>query len=486
MDSDAQHRFSGAITVFHERRLPERATPAGYSALIGAFNLSVPLPRTLSATGEHHRVYEDAGWRILTPRHAPKASVEGHLTFAFKYEGLDLAVLKRLFAAVEPDQIAALVRAKPTGRYARRIWFFYEWLMGEQLDLPNAGKGTYVPAVDPRKQWAIEGENSPRHRVKNNLLGTPAFCPLIFRTERLDEFIEMNLPARAQAVVANVPRDLLARAAAFLLLNDSKSSYAIEGERAPQDRIQRWGRAIREAGRQPMDLEELLRLQKIVIGDTRFVRLGLRKEGGFVGEHDRRTRMPLPDHISGRPDDLPSLMAGMISFDRGPSQKLDAVFAAAVLAFGFIYIHPFEDGNGRIHRYLIHHVLTRRGINPPGVVFPVSAAILERIDEYRRILEGYSRRLLPVIKWKPTEDGNVNVLNNTVDFYRYFDATPHVEFLYACVRKTIEEDLPNETEFIRRYDEFSDRVGNIVDMPDRIVDLLFWRYRDVLCANQAF
>ena len=358
--------------------------------------------------------------------------------------------------------------------------------MGEQLDLPNAGKGTYVPAVDPRKQWAIEGENSPRHRVKNNLPGTPAFCPLIFRTERLDEFIEMNLPARAQAVVANVPRDLLARAAAFLLLNDSKSSYAIEGERAPQDRIQRWGRAIREAGRQPMDLEELLRLQKIVIGDTRFVRLGLRKEGGFVGEHDRRTRMPLPDHISGRPDDIPSLMAGMISFDRGPSQKLDAVFAAAVLAFGFIYIHPFEDGNGRIHRYLIHHVLTRRGINPPGVVFPVSAAILERIDEYRRILEGYSRRLLPVIKWKPTEDGNVDVLNNTVDFYRYFDATPHVEFLYACVRKTIEEDLPNETEFIRRYDEFSDRVGNIVDMPDRIVDLLFWRYRDVLCANQAF
>ena len=125
MDSDAQHRFSGAITVFHERRLPERATPAGYSALIGAFNLSVPLPRTLSAIGEHHRVDEDAGWRILTPRHAPKASVEGHLTFAFKYEGLDLAVLKRLFAAVEPDQIAALVRAKPTGRYARRIWFFY-------------------------------------------------------------------------------------------------------------------------------------------------------------------------------------------------------------------------------------------------------------------------------------------------------------------------------------------------------------------------
>ncbi len=473
MDSGTQHRFSGAVSVFHERRLPEKATPAGYSALMGAYHLSVPLPRTLCATGERHRVYEDAGWHILTPRHAPKPTLEGHLAFALKYEGLDLAVLKRLFAAAGPGEIAALVRAKPTGRYARRIWFLYEWLTGKQLDLPNAGKGTYVPAVDPHKQWAIEGENSPRHRVKNNLPGTPAFCPLIFRTKKLDKFIQMNFSAQARTVVANVPRDLLARAAAFLLLKDSKSSYAIEGERAPQDRIQRWGRTIGEAGRQPIDLEELLRLQKIVIGDTRFVRSGLRRKGGFVGEHDRQTRMPLPDHISGRPEDLASLMDGMVAFDRGPSQKLDAVIAAAILAFGFIYIHPFEDGNGRIHRYLIHHVLTQRGINPPGVVFPVSAAILEQIHEYRHVLEDYSRRLLPVIKWNPTDDGNVNVLNKTADFYRFFDATPHAEFLYTCVQKTIEEDLPREMEFLRRYDEFSERVGNIVDMPDRIVDLLF-------------
>ena len=62
--------------------------------------------------------------------------------------------------------------------------------------------------------------------------------------------------------MAEVPRDLLSRTAAFLLLKDSKSSYAIEGERAPQDRIQRWGRAIGEAGRRPIDLDEFLRLQR--------------------------------------------------------------------------------------------------------------------------------------------------------------------------------------------------------------------------------
>jgi Fic family protein len=473
MEGEAHNRFSGPVTVFHERPLPERGAPAGYAALIDVYALAVPLPRTLSAIGQHHRIIEREGWRMLTPRHAPSADLEGHLTFALKYEGLDLAVLNRLFHAVGAAAIEALVRGKPTGSYARRIWFLYEWLTGTRLGLPDADKGTYVPVVDPERQWAIDGELSSRHRVRNNLPGTPEFCPLVFRTKTLEEFSAMDLARRAQTVVADVPRDLLSRTAAFLLLKDSKSSYAIEGERAPQDRIQRWGRAIGEAGRRPVDLDELLRLQRIVIGDARFVKLGLRHEGGFVGEHDRDSRMPLPDHISARPEDLPSLIEGMAAFSRGPALKLDAVVAAAVLAFGFIYVHPFVDGNGRIHRFLIHHVLAQRGFNPAGVVFPVSAAILERIDDYRTVLEEYSRRLLPLIRWESTNHGNVNVLNNTADYYRFFDATPHAEFLYACVRKTIEEDLPHETDFLRRYDLFRERIQNIVEMPDNTVDLLF-------------
>jgi hypothetical protein len=473
MRAGAEHGFSGPVTVFQERRLPEQATPAGYSALIGAYGLQVPLPRTLCAIGQHHRMTEEGGWRIMTPRHAPYATLDGHLTFALKYEGLDLTTLKRLFLEVGSGAIEALVSNKSTGSYARRIWFLYEWLTGTLLELPDAPGGRYVPVVDPDRQWAPDGENAPRYRVRNNLPGTPAFCPLVFRTQALERFVSLKLSDRARATVADVPRDLLARAAAFLLLKDSRSSFAIEGERPPHDRIQRWGRAIGEAGRQLLDRDELLRLQKIVMGDARFIRLGFREDGGFVGEHDRETRMPLPDHISARPEDLSFLIDGMIAFDRSPAQALDAVIAAAVLAFGFVYAHPFEDGNGRIHRYLIHHVLAERGFNPPGVVFPVSAAILERIDDYRQVLETYSRRLLPLIEWEPTPALNVRVLNDTGDFYRYFDATPHAEFLYACVQKTIEEDLPAETHFLQRYDVFRRQVEAFLDMPERLIDLLF-------------
>ncbi len=473
MKKTKNNQFSGKVSVFQERRLPEKATPAGYAALIGVYDLAVPLPCKLSAIGARHKVYEENDWHIYTPRHMPDTSLEGHLIFALKYEGLDLAVLKRLFEATTPEAIENIVKSKPTSSYARRIWFLYEWLLGEELNLPDAKTGSYADIVDTAQQWSIVGVTSTRHRVRNNLPGTRNFCPMVSRSQTIEHFVAANLATQAREAVGELSADILARTAAFLLLRDSKSSYAIEGETPPQNRIQRWGRAIGEAGKQPLDLDELLRLQRIVMGDARFIKLGLRTEGGFVGEHEQGSRLPLPEHISARSEDLASLIQGMLDFDRNFSGELDAVLAAAILAFGFVYIHPFEDGNGRLHRYLIHHVLTQRGFNPAGVVFPVSASILERIDDYRHVLESYSKRLLPLIEWEPTEKMNVHVLNDTGDFYRYFDATPHVEFLYACVEKTIKIDLPQEANFLKCYDLFKTRVESFIEMPDSTVDLLF-------------
>ncbi len=73
----------------------------------------------------------------------------------------------------------------------------------------------------------------------------------------------------------------------------------------------------------------------------------------------------------------------------------------------------------------------------------------------------------------PTDKMNVRVVNDTGDFYRYFDATPHAEFLFECVQRTIEKDLPEEAVFLERYDRFKARVEAIVEMPASTVDLLF-------------
>jgi hypothetical protein len=465
-----------SVNEFHGRTVPSGRL-AGYAALIEKHQLAVPLPSRLTIIAERHVKTLTDEWRILTPRHQPPDTLSGHLRFAFKWEGIELGILAALFKAVKPEQIGEAVSETPTGAYARRLWFLYEWLTGRHLPVRDLGKVRAVCVIDPEKQYALsDGPIVSRYKVVNNLPGATNFCPLVHRTPRLDEYRRAGLDRRAREISGRTHPDILSRAAAFLLLSDSKSSFQIEGEQPPAQRIARWGQAIAEAGRLDLSRGELERLQRLVIGDTRFVHLGLREQGGFIGDHDRRTGEPIPEHISARPEDLPDLVDGLIAFDRRAVEgNLDPVIAAASLAFGFVYIHPFEDGNGRLHRWLIHHVLARRGFNPPGVVFPISAVILRRIDAYRQVLESYSRPLLTLIDWRPTPKGNVEVLNETADHYRYFDVTTHAEFLYECVAETVERDLPDEVKYLEAYDEFVDRVQRMVDMPNRKLDLL-WRF----------
>lgn len=462
------------ITDFRGRPLPEPGVLAGYAAIIEAYSLKLPLPRRLTAVGARYRPLSTHGWSMVAPRLAPEPTLEGHLVFALKREGVDLPVLAQLFAAIGGDEIADIVRATPTGSFSRRLWFLYEWLTDRELDLPNLGKLGLVRVVDPQQQFALDaGEPSVRHKVINNLPGTPAFCPMVWRTPALEAASQKRLDLRARDAVDRINPDLVARAAAFMLLNDSKSSFAIEGERPSGNRTVRWGQAIAQAGSHRLTLAELDRLQRIVIGDARFVPLGLRTEGGFVGVHDRDTNDPIPDHISARHQDLQALMQGLVAYaDRTLEGGFDPVVAASALAFGFVYIHPYADGNGRLHRWLIHHVLAAAHYNPPGLIFPISAAILRRIDEYRQVLQGYSHALLPEIEWSKTVLGNVDVHNETADFYRYFDASPHSQFLYECVEQTIVEDLPEEVRFLKAFDRFNQEVQQLVDMPTGKVELL--------------
>ena len=346
------------------------------------------------------------------------------LALALKYEGIDLYVLKAVFNAVSNLVVKKIIEAEPTGQYSRRIWFLYEWLMDIRLDIPCLKTGNYIDVLDEKLQYPGPSENSPRHRVRNNLPGVRDFCPLIRKTEKLEAYIAARLDKISEDALTPVRKDILMRAAAFLLVKDSRASFAIEGESPPQNRLQRWVQAIGQAGRNDLTKDELLRLQILVIENERFVKFGWRQQGGFVGEHDREYGTPIPDHISARWQDVETLIDGLIETNNKLTRSdFDPVLAATIMAFGFVIIHPFVDGNGRIHRYLVHHVLTKKGFTKKGLIFPVSVAILERISEYREVLEDYSRPRLELIEWKPTRDNNVEVLNETIDLYRYFDAT---------------------------------------------------------------
>ncbi len=465
---------SRLISAFYDFPALEKGTNlVGYAALIAGHELSVPAPDYLCVIGTKHKRYDEDRWRIFTPRYKPEDTLQGHLYFALKHEGIDLAVLKALFEAVGSQDITEIVRSEPTGAYSRRTWFLYEWLRGEKLDLKDTKRLKFVPLINDSLQYAGLPRNSSRHLVCNNLPGTREFCPLIRRTEKLDQFIAMNLSQVAVDNIGKTHADLISRAAAFLLLEDSRASYVIEGERPPHNRIERWAKIVGGAGQRKLSVEELAYLQTIVITDSRFIMPGCRVEGGFIGSHNRVTGLPLPAHISARPEDLESLLSGLIETCQllGKSDY-DAVLMAALIAFGFVFIHPFEDGNGRIHRYLFHHVLAEKGFVPKGLAFPISAVILKRIDEYRQTLEHHSKPRLELVKWRPTVKNNIEVLNETIDLYRYFDATRQAEFLFECVAETVNKTLPEEVDYLRKYDLLSRFIKDRIDMPDRLVDLL--------------
>jgi Fic family protein len=82
------------------------------------------------------------------------------------------------------------------------------------------------------------------------------------------------------------------------------------------------------------------------------------------------------------------------------------VFVLTLVALG-----PFEDG--RIHRFLIHHSLAKLNFAPPGILFPVSAAMLRAPKAYDAALNAFSNSIRSRILYRMDDQQNLTVLNKT-------------------------------------------------------------------------
>ncbi len=450
----------------------------GLSALVQTLEVEAPVRKPSCVSKQRIKeLKKDTGeWRIFDSKYAVEDTVTAHLTFSLRHEDLDLLVLKLVFAALPEKEITSYVKSAPTGPIVRRVWFLYEFLTGKRLNVPDSGKVTTIDLLDSEDYFVSEGIVSTRHRIRNNLLGTQGFCPVIRRTDVINQLISKRLSDRAHNMIRTISTALIARASSFLLLADTQASFAIEGERLPINTKERWLRAVQQAGKHPLSKDELNRLHSILIGDYRFIKPGLRTDSVFIGE--RFENEPIPEFIGARPQDLDDLVNGLVAASlRMSESSLDAVVQASAIAFGFIYIHPYDDGNGRLHRCLIHQILQERKFSPAELVFPISSVMLKWIDEYKTVLQNHSRPLMTFINWVPTERGNVDVKNDTADLYRYFDCTEAAEFLYRCVEETIDEDIPREIDYLTRHDKAMQQILNQIEMPNRLAEdfIMFMR-----------
>ena len=400
----------------------------------------------------------------------PEETLPAQLEFALKYEGFHFELLRACFEAWSSDDLAAYIRDKPIARNRRRIWYLYETFEDTTLDVENVSKGGYIDLLDAKQYFTTEGTRSRRHRVLVNWLGTKDFCPLVRRTAELVAFVDKRLNERMHEQILAYPQDVMQRAMQYLYTKETKSSFAIERQTPTQQRSARFIDLLKQAGRNCSFTETRLTTLQNAIVDERYVEDGFRKIQNYVGE-TAFVGKEIVHFVPPKPDDVASLMLGLEQcFQRLRLSEVDAVVSAAVLSFGFVFIHPFEDGNGRIHRFLIHDYFAGQHFTPPGVMFPISAAMLNSMVEYDSVLEAFSRPLMSRIQYRLTSDGELETLGETRDFYRFMDVTAQATQLYVFLERTIETEFVAELTFLENYDTARDAMRNVVDMPDGDVD----------------
>ncbi len=432
------------------------------------------MPAVESFLGTGTRRTELDGGHILEfyPRqHGTANTPSSHLRFMLRNEAFDLGLVVAALGAIAPTDLETWVRSQPTGRYGRRAWYLYESFTGKTLDLDDVRMGNYVPLLDARKHLVGLERRSPRHRVLDNLLGTAGFCPTVRRTRRLVERMAERLDKDARSLVEGVDAAVLMRAVNFLYSKETRSTFEIEGEHATASRAKRFVAALSTAAElDPTDRSALVELQGSIV-EPRYAARGWRDNQVFVGQILGGYREHV-EFVCPRPQDVPELMEAWTAMTRRLLEGgVHAVIAAAVISFSFVFIHPFADGNGRIHRFLLHHVLSRLGYSPRGAIFPVSASIVRNLPEYDRVLQSFSKPLLPYIDWHWTPGRELVVDNDTVNHYRYFDATRFAEYLFDRVEDTLLVDLSDELSFVAIFDRALDAARQVVEMPDRRASL---------------
>ena len=454
----------------------------GYARIIERHQLTMPALSVISqiTTAVHGRRTRHDGQHEIQefqPSYRPDDSLGGDLQFALRYEGINLTVLALLFDKVGGESVRQLIARQFQSAFSRRIGYLYEWLTGKDLQIEPllvSPKSAYVPVLDESLQFGVDQAKSPRnakYRVIDNLPGNGAYCPLVRKTGYIGSMVAKSLKDRARQRLAKYDPTLLRRAAEYLYLKETHSSFEVERERPSPDRAKRFADLLRQAEYdEPLSEDRFIELQNAVV-DERFREASYRLEQNWIGDHGYGN-IPRVEFVPPRPEDVYSLMDGLVSLSerlRADPTLLDPVIAAASISFGFVFIHPFIDGNGRLHRYLIHEQLSAAGFTPKGIILPVSAVILANLEKYADALKAFSKPLNAITSYDPAVP-EVRAKGNDAAFFRYFDATDQTSFLYHAIERTVEHDLDQEIMYLLGYDRAKQALNELLDWPPHSLD----------------
>lgn len=441
----------------------------GYQYIINTLNLKNIQLR------EEQYVYSGSTRKdnLFPKKYWPGETIIDHLLFIIKYSYIDLSILYIILTKLDDKSLRAAILEKKSGQYIRRLWFYYEFLLSKNLDIPDLVTGNYLDLLDNSRYFTSSKIiKNRRYRLNINLLGNDKFCPIVRRSEYLIHLDTDAIKSKLESLSLKFNKTILNRALTYLYHKETKSSFEIEHEKPDKSRVERFVSLLTLAERDDfLTKEKLLELQNIIV-DPRFRDSDYRTTQNYVGE----SISPFDEivhFVSPRPMNINSLMEGLFTLHSDLlNQDSMGVILAAIVSYAFVFFHPFEDGNGRIHRFLIHNILSLSSFTPKGLMFPVSAVMLKSMDLYNNSLEDFSGKILPLIEYSLSDEGELTVRNDTEYLYKYMDLTFQAESLYKFIIETIDDELVKELNFLDNYDKAVLEIKEVVDLPGKELTLL--------------
>jgi hypothetical protein len=425
----------------------------GYEFLRDRLDLSALPHWRISRVRPVTRVVE-AGQELHVPAHVAPSSdaLLDHMLFALKHEGVNLQILAQALAHVPAADVHRAVHEAPTSRYTRTIGYLWESLTNQRLEKAPPTAGNYVEIFDPEKYVTGMARRDTRWRVLFNGLGSVNYCATVRRTPALSSLLDLGILERTNDFLDGLGEPMKERALAWAYLHETEDSYAIEREAPREDKARAFEALLRQAHEPRLLTEDyLVELQNAVVTNA-FDHAVQYRDGQNWLRGDARgaagvTYVPPPATLA------LELMEELLGFANDPPSNADSLVCATIVSFGFVYIHPFMDGNGRLSRFLFHKALFQQGELTEGRLLPVSVAMKRNERDYLAALQQYSRPLRAHWTVRMIEEGEYDFqFNGHESLYRYWDATTAAEFSLRMSRQALEVDLHQETRYLARYD----------------------------------
>lgn len=367
---------------------------------------------------------------------------------------LNIPFLRSIMLKIQRDEITSYISESSHEVIARKIGFWYEFLTEKDIPVNMNTIFEYSDLLDSEIYITGTSEKVPKWFIKNNLLGDARYCPVVRNTSELKNLLDKKLIQKSESLACHYPVGNQVRASNYFF--SGRTTFPGSPTKTENinllTRHRKFQTLLQLAGSDNisciLEKERLLRLQNQIV-DPEVVADEFRSIPIQVDSSSSKTLYICPP-----PSMLQSLMAGLNNVVTKISQ-VPTEIQAGIISFGFVFIHPFVDGNGRIARFLVHDVINRHSKVLKDSRMLITANLYKDKKGYLKVMQNYCKPITDKINHKCIREDCLEIANpdEVEDYYKYPDLTLQCTFLLKSLYSSITKDIPHEMLFLEKYDK---------------------------------